>query len=48
MSRNIKSKNIESKIIIEVVNRKQDKVNSTWKSNEYNTEIKITTSRNVF
>ena len=36
-SRNIKSKNIESKIIIEVVNRKQDKVNSKSKSDKYKT-----------
>lgn len=45
-SRNIESKKTESKIIIRVENRKRDKVNSTWKSNEYNTEIKITASRN--
>ena len=32
MSRNIESKNTESKIIIEVVNRKRDEVNSTQKS----------------
>ena len=33
-SRNIESKNTESKIIIRVENRKRDEVNSTWKSDE--------------
>ena len=47
-SRNIELKNTESKIIIRVENRKRDEVNSTWESDEYNIEIKITASRNVF
>lgn len=45
-SRDIESKNTESKIIIRVENRKRDEVNYTWKSNKYNMEIKITASRN--
>ena len=45
-SRNIESKNTESKIIIRVENRKRDEVNYTWKSNKYNMDIKITASRN--
>ena len=36
-SRNIQSKNIESKIIIRVENRKRDEVNSKSKSDKYKT-----------
>ena len=41
MSRNIESKNTESKIIIETRNRNVNEIiKFYWKSNEYNTEIK--------
>ena len=46
-SRNIESKNTESKIIIEVVNRKRDEVNSKPKSDKYKTR-KIIWGRNPF
>ena len=40
-SRNIESKNTESKIIIETRNRNVNEIiKFYWKSNEYNTEIK--------